>query len=90
MIKSKRHGKRISESEAEVQHTSPYGMWVLVKGKEYFLPFKKYPWFKEARPSARRKVSLLHGRHLYWPHLDVDLDMVSLEHPEHYPLVYYP
>jgi hypothetical protein len=31
-------------------------------------------------------VHLLRGRHLHWVDLDVDLDLDSLEHPEHYPL----
>jgi hypothetical protein len=33
-------------------------------------------------------VQLLHKNHLYWPDLDVDLDIDSLEHPEDYPLVF--
>jgi hypothetical protein len=62
------------------------GLWMLVKGHEYFLPFAKYPWFRRASLSALQRVKLLHGRHLYWPDLDVDVDVESLEHPERYPL----
>jgi len=29
---------------------------------------------------------LLHGYHLYWPDLDVDLEIDNLENPEKYPL----
>jgi len=29
---------------------------------------------------------LLHGYHLYWPELDVDLEIDNLENPEKYPL----
>jgi len=29
---------------------------------------------------------LLHGFHLYWPDLDVDLEIDNLENPEKYPL----
>jgi len=32
-------------------------------------------------------VELSHGQHLYWPELDVDLDLDRIEHPENYPLV---
>ena len=33
------------------------------------------------------KVERLHESHLYWPGLDVDLDLDRIEHPERYPLV---
>jgi len=28
----------------------------------------------------------LHGNHLFWEDLDIDLDIDSIEHPEKYPL----
>jgi len=37
-----------------------------------------------------QNVKLLHGFHLYWPKLDVDLEIDTLENPEKYPLVYKP
>jgi len=30
---------------------------------------------------------LLHGDHLHWPGLDVDLHLESIEHPERFPLL---
>ena len=32
----------------EVANISPFGVWVLVSGHEYFLDHKKFPWFKGA------------------------------------------
>ena len=32
-------------------------------------------------------MQLLHEEHLYWPKLDVDLDLDRILHPEKYPLV---
>ena len=32
-------------------------------------------------------VELPHPRHLYWPDLDIDLAVESIEHPERFPLV---
>ena len=84
----KSSGRGIRTSSAEVQGVLKQGVWLLVRGHEYFLPFTHYPWFKDARLSAIQHVKLLHGRHLYWPDLDVDLALESLEHPEHYPLTY--
>lgn len=73
---------------AEVVHISSHGLWVHVAEQEYFLPFSEYPWFKEARVAEILNVRLLHGHHLRWPDLDVDLDLDSLKNPEQYPLIY--
>lgn len=74
--------------EAEVQNISRNGVWLYVKGKEYFLSYETFPWFENAKVSEVYHVQLLHGGHLYWPDLDVDLELESLKHPERYPLLY--
>jgi hypothetical protein len=78
-------GKSISR--VEVTHISQHGFWLLVGGREYLLPYEKYPWFKDARVSEILTVKLLHGHHLYWPKLDVDLELASLKSPDRWPLV---
>ena len=75
-------------SEAEVIGIDRHGLWLLVGDKEYFLSHEAYPWFQQAKLSAVQRVELLHGSHLHWPDLDVDLSVASLEHPDRYPLVY--
>jgi hypothetical protein len=57
-----------------------------VQGKEYFLSYEDYPHFRDQTLRAIQNVQLLHGYHLYWPDLDVDLEIDNLEHPEKYPL----
>jgi len=84
----KSEGPGTSISEVEVLNISAHGLWLYVNGKEYFLPYTQYPWFRDARVNAVLNVQLLHKNHLYWPDLDVDLDIDSLEHPEDYPLVF--
>ena len=76
--------------DVEVVQISSHGTWLWVKGREYFLPYDTYPWFLGATVRQIHNVQLLHGRHLHWPDLDVDLDVGSLEHPEQYPLSYRP
>ncbi|MFA5137898.1 MAG: DUF2442 domain-containing protein [Elusimicrobiota bacterium] len=76
-----------STSRAEVQDISRHGIWLFAKGREFHLPFQDYPWFRDAAISAVYNVKLLNRSHLYWPDLDVDLDLESLENPEKYPLV---
>ena len=83
--KLKKRGKSIS---AEVSHISTHGIWVLVNDSEYMLSFSEYPWFSEAKISEIQNLQLLHGRHLRWPMLDVDIELESLVMPERYPLVY--
>jgi len=82
-MKSPKRGKAISVS---VENITPFGIWLFVKGKEYFLSYDDYPYFKDQTLSAIQNVQLLHGYHLYWPELDVDLEIDNLEHPEKYPL----
>ena len=83
MMKSEKHGKNIS---ASVENITPFGIWLFVNAKEYFLSYKSYPFFKDQPLHAIQKVQLLHGYHLYWPDLDIDLELDVLEHPEQYPL----
>lgn len=85
-MKSKKRGK--NTSKIEVQNISRHGIWLLAQDKEYFLSFKNYPWFKGASVAEILDVALLHGHHLYWSELDVDLELASLENPDSYPLLY--
>ena len=85
-MKSRKHGK--STSRVEVLNISKNGIWLYVNAKEYFLPYKDFPWFKYARVAEIHEVKLLHKHHLYWKALDVDLELESLEHLEQYPLKY--
>jgi len=82
-MKSLRHGKNILVS---VENVTPFGIWLFVKEKEYFLSYKDYPYFKDQTLSSIQNVQLLHGYHLYWPELDVDLEIDNLENPQKYPL----
>jgi hypothetical protein len=82
-MKSLRHGKNILVS---VENITPFGIWIFVKEKEYFLSYKEYPYFKDQTLSSIQNVQLLHGYHLYWAELDVDLEIDNLENPQKYPL----
>jgi hypothetical protein len=73
-------------SEVEVTNISTHGFWLFVDGRELFLPFDEFPWFRQAPVAAILKLERPSPRHLSWPDLDVDLSINSIEHPEHYPL----
>ena len=85
-MKSSARGARTSS--VEIQGVLKDGVWLLIGGREHFIPFAHFPWFRTASLADIQKVKLLHGRHLYWPELDVDLALESLEHPERYPLLF--
>ena len=72
---------------AEVLNISRHAFWLMVGGREYFLDFDLFPWFRRAAVEDLCGVEVLHQDHLYWPRLDVDLDLDRIEHPEKYPLV---
>ena len=78
-------GRRILE--VEVTNVSTHGIWLLIRGKEKFLPFDLFPWFREANMRQILSVEMPDEGHLYWPELDVDLSEESIDHPERFPLV---
>ncbi|MGA2060306.1 MAG: DUF2442 domain-containing protein [Thermoguttaceae bacterium] len=80
---------RKNTSHVEVQDISKNGIWIFVNEQEYFLPYKEYPWFKDAKVSEIQNIRISHGSHLHWPDLDVDLELEILQHPEKYPLIYH-
>ena len=69
-----------------VENITPFGIWLFVKGEEYFLSYQEYPYFQDQTLKSIQNVKLLHDLHLHWPELDVDLEIDNLENPEKYPL----
>lgn len=72
--------------KVEVLNISSHGIWILAGREEHFLSHDRHPWFRRARIDEICNVELLHGVHLRWPDLDVDLHLDSLRHPEQFPL----
>jgi hypothetical protein len=73
-------------SEAEVTNISQHGFWLLLDGRELFLPFEEFPWFKSAPVEAILRIERPRPEHIYWPKLDVDLSVDSIEDPQRFPL----
>ncbi len=78
--------KRGTSISVSVENITPLGIWLFVKEKEYFLSYKDFPYFKDQTFKSIQNVRLLYGYHLYWPELDVDLEIDNFENPEKYPL----
>jgi hypothetical protein len=84
-MRSARRGKRTSK--VEVTNVTARGFWLLLAGRELFVPFADFPWFRDASIGQILAVEQPSADHLCWPQLDVDLAVESIEHPERYPLV---
>ena len=74
-------------SQVEVSGISALGVWLFLGDRELFLPFEDFQWFREAPVAGVLHVERPQPHHLYWPDLDIDLDLASLEHPEAFPLI---
>lgn len=79
-----------STSGPEVTDISPFGIWILYRGKEYFLEHEQFPWFFNASIQKVFHVTEEGLEHLRWPDLDVDLSLDSIKYPGAFPLVYEP
>jgi hypothetical protein len=77
----------IGTLEVEITNISKHGFWLMLDDKELYLPFEQFPWFRSAPVSAILNVQLPQPHHLYWPDLDIDLAVESIEHPDRFPLV---
>ena len=73
-------------SGPEVTNVSTHGIWLLSSGKELFLSYKDFPWFKDAPIGKVIAVEEASSGHFYWPELDIDLGIESIENPEMFPL----
>jgi hypothetical protein len=50
------------------------------------MSYDKFPWFKDVPVGKIINVEEVTPGHFYWPELDVDLGIESIEHPERFPL----
>lgn len=83
-MSSKPLGK--STSEVEVTNINKHGIWLLADDREMFMPYEDFPWFKDVPVRKILNVEELSPGHFYWPDLDVDLGVESIEHPDRFPL----
>lgn len=71
---------------AEVANIPRHGFWVFLGDRELFVSFTAFPWFEHAPVSKILCVERPQLDHLYWPELDIDLSVDSIEHPDRFPL----
>jgi hypothetical protein len=74
-------------SQVEVSGISTHGIWLYLGDRELFLPFRDFPWFRNASVAGVLHVERPQPNHLYWPDLDIDLDVESILDPNRFPLI---
>ncbi|MEO7761489.1 MAG: DUF2442 domain-containing protein [Casimicrobiaceae bacterium] len=84
-MKSATAGKSILE--VKITNVSKHGFWLLIEQRERFVSFDHFPWFREASIGHLLNVKLPSAHHLYWPDLDIDISVESIDHLEQFPLV---
>lgn len=63
----------------KVTNISPHGFWLLLGQRELFV-------IRDASVAKISRVEWPSEDHLYWPDLDIDLSVRSIEHLEEFPL----
>jgi hypothetical protein len=72
--------------QTEITNISSHGVWILSAGKELFMSYDDFPWFRDVPIRKVLNVEEPTPGHFYWPDLDVDLGVESIEHPDRFPL----
>ncbi|MGB5179489.1 MAG: DUF2442 domain-containing protein [Gammaproteobacteria bacterium] len=76
----------INTSPAEITNISSNGVWLLSNDREFFMSYDDFPWFKDVPIGKILKVEEPTPGHYYWPELDVDIGIETIEHPGRFPL----
>lgn len=80
-------GKNISDNSAITAITN-IGFFILIKDKEYFVPFSEYPLFRKATIEIIYNYKMLSPKQIYWEALDCDIELEALEKPDQFTLIY--
>jgi len=74
-------------SPAEVTHISSHGVWLLAGGRESFMSYEDFPWFRDVPVGKILNVEEPLPGQYHWPDLDIDLTAEIIQYPERYPLM---
>ncbi|MCD4696316.1 MAG: DUF2442 domain-containing protein [Bacteroidales bacterium] len=84
-MKSLKNGTNILK--AEITNVSQHGFWIYFSGKEYFLDYLNYPWFKDCTLSSLFNFTSDKYGNFHWKDLDIDLNLEIITNLEKYPLI---
>ena len=78
----------VATSACEVTSVGRFGFWLIIDDREYFVPFVDYPAFRDATMIHIYDLARIAPDQLYWPALDIDIDLNALDRPEAFPLLF--
>jgi hypothetical protein len=70
-----------------ITHISSTGARLMARGRELFLDYDRFPWFREAPVKLILKVEEPRPGRFHWPDLDVDLTETIIDDPDQFPLI---
>lgn len=62
------------------------GILITIKEGDFFLNYKSYPWFKNAKINEVLNIKR-DQEAIYWDSLDVEIEIDSILNPQNYPLI---
>lgn len=71
--------------KVEITGISSHGVSIVLNGRELFMAYTNFPWFREQPVKNLLNVEEPTPGHFHWPDIDVDLSIEMIEHPERYP-----
>ncbi len=77
----------LPKTDSQITSIEDDGFWLLVKNKEFFVPFDRYPDFKNATVQQIFDFED-DGDEFHWHSLDIDIELDALSHPERFPLIF--
>lgn len=72
-------------SPVEITNISTDGVWLPAHGKEPFMSYDDFPWFRDQSVKSITSVEEPLSGHFYWPDADVDVTEEIIENPEKFP-----
>lgn len=74
--------------KSEITSILKNGFFLLVRDREFFVPFSNYPAFHDATVDQIHKFKEVSPGFFHWPELDIDIELEALEFPERFPLMF--
>ncbi len=76
-----------TSTQAQITSIESAGFWLLVADREYYVPFERYPEFREATLAQVFNFQQIFDQ-FHWPDLDIDIELESLDKPERFSLIF--
>ena len=88
LVRPQYNKKMDGTTTAEVTRINARGILLFIGGKEYYLSYDRFPWFRNARVLDVLNVTMPDEKSLRWDAIDVDLEIDSITHRERYPITF--